>query len=109
MVVHAMKYLDGTETDPQTVEMELERMMDLLQPGWRHEVVFRRYMPRLTVVHGARTIRDGGAGAAPRCAVPEVSGLYVAGDWVGPEGMLADAAFASGRQAALDAALVIRP
>lgn len=33
-------------------------------------------------------------------AVPDTEGLYVAGDWVGPAGMLSDAAVASGRRAA---------
>ncbi|HEY7181957.1 MAG TPA: NAD(P)/FAD-dependent oxidoreductase, partial [Blastocatellia bacterium] len=32
--------------------------------------------------------------------VPGVEGLYVAGDWVGPEGMLADASMASAKLAA---------
>jgi pyruvate/2-oxoglutarate dehydrogenase complex dihydrolipoamide dehydrogenase (E3) component len=36
----------------------------------------------------------------PRPDVPGVEGLYVAGDWVGPEGMLADASMASAKLAA---------
>jgi len=38
-------------------------------------------------------------GLAGRPSSRVVSGLYVAGDWVGPEGMLADAVFASARAA----------
>jgi pyruvate/2-oxoglutarate dehydrogenase complex dihydrolipoamide dehydrogenase (E3) component len=44
--------------------------------------------------------------------VPDLSGVFVAGDWVGPQGLLADAAFASGRAAglaALDDMLVAPP
>jgi pyruvate/2-oxoglutarate dehydrogenase complex dihydrolipoamide dehydrogenase (E3) component len=37
-------------------------------------------------------------------AVPDLARVYVAGDWVGPDGMLADAAFASGRAAGRAAA-----
>ena len=36
-------------------------------------------------------------------AVPDRPGLFVAGDWVGPVGMLADAAVASGYEAARQA------
>jgi hypothetical protein len=32
--------------------------------------------------------------------VPGIAGLYLAGDWVGPEGFLADASTASARAAA---------
>ncbi len=42
----------------------------------------------------------GGTAGRPGPAVPEVANLFVAGDWVGPEAMLADASFASARQAA---------
>jgi hypothetical protein len=31
--------------------------------------------------------------------VPDLRGVFVAGDWVGPDGMLADAVLASGRAA----------
>jgi phytoene dehydrogenase-like protein len=32
--------------------------------------------------------------------VPGADGLYVVGDWVGPDGMLADASLASAKRAA---------
>jgi hypothetical protein len=41
--------------------------------------------------------------------VPDVPGLFVAGDWVGPEGMLTDAVFASARAAGLAAASCVTP
>lgn len=36
-----------------------------------------------------------GAGSAPDPSVPEIKVLYVAGDWVGKEGRLADCSMAS--------------
>jgi hypothetical protein len=39
--------------------------------------------------------------------VPDVPGLFVAGDWVGSEGLLADAVFASGRAAGRAAAAAV--
>ena len=42
----------------------------------------------------------GGMAARPAVSVPERPGIYLAGDWVGPEGSLVDASFASAREAA---------
>jgi hypothetical protein len=47
------------------------------------------------------TAADGGERGRPGPALPELPGLYVVGDWVGPDGMLADAALASARRAAV--------
>jgi hypothetical protein len=46
------------------------------------------------------TIHHDEAGSAPGVFVLEVNGLYVAGDWVGLEGRLADAAMISAKLAA---------
>lgn len=63
-------------------------------------MVRRRFLPRLTVAHALASAGQGGVAARPGSAVPNVPGLYVAGDWVGPEGLLSDAALASARRAA---------
>ncbi len=36
--------------------------------------------------------------------MPDLPGVFMAGDWVGPDGMLTDAVFASGRAAGRAAA-----
>ena len=41
-------------------------------------------------------------GRRPDASLPGFRGLHVVGDWVGPEGMLADAALASSHAAAID-------
>jgi phytoene dehydrogenase-like protein len=95
-VVHAAKYL-GHEADPrpEVVRRELEQALDLLQPGWQSRVVHQRFLPDLVVSHAlTTTVRR------PEPAVPDVPGLFVAGDWVGHEGLLADASLASARAAA---------
>lgn len=99
-VVHAAKYLGEGEGDPKSVEAELEGWLDFLQPGWRGAAVERRFLPRLTVSSALVTAERGGTSGRPGPAVPEVRGLYAAGDWVGPEGMLSDASLASARRAA---------
>ncbi len=76
-------------------ERELESLLDDLQPGWRDVLVHRRFLPSMTVSNALVT---------PQTRRPDVRtsvrGLYVAGDWVGSEGILSDAALASARAAA---------
>ena len=73
------------------------------QPGWHEQVADWRHGERLVVAHG-RPLPGRGLGGRPPVAVPDLPRVYVAGDWVGPDGMLADAAFASGRAAGRAAA-----
>lgn len=104
VVIHAAKYLGSSPpSDPQAIERELEELLEMLQPGWRRVVMWRRFLPNLVVTNALVTAAQGGTGGRPGPEVPGVSGLYVAGDWVGSEGMLTDAALASARSAALRA------
>ncbi|HLI66826.1 MAG TPA: hypothetical protein VKU90_10725, partial [Caulobacteraceae bacterium] len=50
----------------------------------------------------------GGLNARPPVAVPNAEGLFLAGDWIGPAGLLADAAAASARAAGEGAAAFAR-
>lgn len=102
-VVHAMKYL-GAEQASAADEAQLERLVDRLQPGWRDEVIVRRTLPNMTVTHALATAATGGLAGRPAVAVPGHSRIFLAGDWVGSRGMLADAAVASGVEAATCAA-----
>ena len=106
-LVSLARYLDPSEVaDPALSEHQLERLMDLMQPGWRAFLVHRRFLPSLTVTHAQVTAATGGLSGRPAVAVPGTEGLFIAGDWVGSEGMLAEAAFASGRLAGRLAASV---
>ena len=86
----------------------LEALLDRAQPGWRDEVVDLRSGRRLVVTHG-RPLPGRGFAGRPPSAVPDVPGLFVAGDWVGPDGLLTDAVFASGRAAGRLAASTVAP
>ena len=98
--MHALRYLGGAYPTAAEAERDLEELMDRVQPGWREEVQVRRLVPELLVAHDLpRADRGGLAGRTP-VAVPEVGGLFLAGDWVGSEGLLADASLASARRAA---------
>ncbi len=76
----------------------LEANADLVQPGWRQQVTLERFLPRMVAVSAIPT--PAGGGLAGRPAVERGEGLYLAGDWVGPEGWLVDSAIASGAAAA---------
>jgi phytoene dehydrogenase-like protein len=86
ILMSAMSYVAAPEA-------ELERLADTVLDGWRDELLLRRHLPKMTAI---------GAVASParRPPVTVEPGLFVAGDWIGPEGWLSDAAFASGAAAA---------
>ncbi|MEO5924030.1 MAG: NAD(P)-binding protein [Bryobacteraceae bacterium] len=88
-VVHVAKYAASADRG------ELEAFADLLMPGWRELVVHARFLPDMTVTHAIPGV-DG----RQDVDALGVDGVRIAGDWVGPEGMLADAAVASGLRAA---------
>jgi phytoene dehydrogenase-like protein len=99
--VHVARYLaQGEAARSDAVEAELEAYADLVQPGWREQVVERRFLPSMVVTHAL--VEAGEGGRRPEPTVPGFRGLHVVGDWVGPEGMLADAALASARTVARD-------
>lgn len=76
----------------------LEEMADAVQPGWRERTVLERFLPRMTPVSAIATPASGGLAGRPQ--VDRGDGLYLAGDWIGPEGWLVDSAIASGAAAA---------
>ena len=100
-MVHVAKYLDPSKPhDAAATERELESFLDRLQPGWRAEVIVRRYLPSMTVTHAIPTVAGGGLRGRVPVAVRDLAGLYLAGDWVGDEGTLANASVASAARAA---------
>jgi phytoene dehydrogenase-like protein len=76
----------------------LEALADAVQPGWRERATMQRFLPRMVAVSAIATAAAGGLAGRPR--VDRGDGLYLAGDWVGPEGWLVDAALSSGADAA---------
>ncbi|PYI52453.1 phytoene desaturase family protein [Paenibacillus flagellatus] len=97
-VVNITKSNGTGGTDAKADEQLLERTLDLIQPGWRKEVVARQYLPHITVAYDFMHL--GREDRFPGPAVPEIAGLYVAGEWATHGENLADAAAASGRRAA---------
>ncbi len=98
-LIHAAVYL-GPGESPEQVRPRLEALLDQVQPTWRKFVVHSRYLGNMEVASAVDEAAVGGTNGRPSPEIGSPSGLYVCGDWVGPEGMLADAAAASARQAA---------
>lgn len=99
-VIHIGKYLrPGMAPDAAADERELEAVLDLVQPGWRAEVVARRYLPHLLVAHDLLLADKQAVAVQGDPRVPGLEDVYVAGDWVGTDGWLSDRALASAQQA----------
>ena len=96
-LIHVARYLTpGDDSDRDGREAQLEAFTDLVQPGWRDHVVHRQLMPAMTVTQTG-FLHDR---PRPSPRVPDVEGLWLAGDWIGDEGLLADAAANSARAVA---------
>jgi phytoene dehydrogenase-like protein len=92
-VVHVMRYLrPGEQVDDPEVRAQLWGLA--AAAGVRDDhVVVERFLARMTVTGSLPVVAgDGGAARAP---VDQGPGIALAGDWVGPEALLLDAAAAS--------------
>lgn len=101
-LIHALKYLDPRAThDPVAVERELEETIELLQPGWRSAIVKKRFLPHMTVMNALIPPSVAGAPHRPGVRFPGApANVLLAGDWIGSDYLLADASFASAKEAA---------
>jgi hypothetical protein len=99
-VAHVMKYAGSERARPNEVEAELESYLDTVQPGWQGCVHTRRALPNMVVTHGVPLASRGGTQGRPDIRVSGVPRVFLAGDWVGPVGQIADASVASGEAAA---------
>ena len=98
-LIHVSKYLGASiQSKPKEDGQELEELLDLLQPGWRQVVVKKRPLPNMVVSNALVTAANGGLSGR---ADPKIEdSLYIVGDWVGSEGLLSNASFASAKQVA---------
>jgi phytoene dehydrogenase-like protein len=100
-IVYCFKPLDPREeSGARADEQGLEALLDAVQPGWRACVLRRSFLPGIEAVGALPLAGTGGFAGRPAVSVDGVAGLYLAGDWVGREGFLLDAALASAREAA---------
>jgi phytoene dehydrogenase-like protein len=95
-VVHVMRYGARDAVADQAELWDFAARCDI-RPD---DVMTRRFLPHMTVSHASPLPENGGLAGRPAVAVPGLAGAFLAGDWVGGEGLLADASVASGRDAA---------
>lgn len=103
-MVEVMRYLRPSEhLTPEDTRAELTEHCRLagVDP---EEVEERRYLHDMTVCGALPLPSTGGMSGRPRVDSPGWDGVFVAGDWVGPVGHLADAALVSGEDAGRRAA-----
>lgn len=97
-LMHVARYVGANETPSADLFDEVRRVADSLQPGWRDQVVHEQRLSGAIVVHDFPRASKGGRRA--HYLLNDSPGIFLAGDWVGDVGMLADAAAASARAAA---------
>jgi phytoene dehydrogenase-like protein len=95
-VVHALRYgaRDARSDRADLVAHAAAARIDLDQ------VVAQRFLARMVVAHSVPTPERGGLAGRPPVAVADAEGAFLAGDWVGGRGQLADASVASAEEAA---------
>jgi phytoene dehydrogenase-like protein len=98
-LIHVAKYLGASmQSKPKEDAKELEDLLDLLQPGWRNVVVKKRPLPNMVLSNALVTAANNGLSGRPDPKIE--NNLYIVGDWVGSEGLLSTASFASAKRAA---------
>ena len=94
-VVAAVRY--GARTAAQD-RPQLESLVATAGVG-EQDVVVRRFLARMVVYSALPLATAGGLAGRPGIEDTGVPGVTMAGDWIGPVGLLGDAALASGHAA----------
>ena len=103
-LVHVLHYLPlGDKTPASELRAGLEEHARVA--GIESSMIAeQRFLLRMTVIGAVPTPAAGGLTGRPAIDSTGVPGVFVAGDWVGPRGWLADASLSSGEAAGSAAA-----
>ena len=96
-LIQVARYL-GPEENGADFRNCLENLLDLTQPGWQNHLVHQRFLPHMIVANRTPLAAEGGLTQRPE--VQLTNRIFLAGDWIGSKGWLAEASFISGRDAA---------
>ncbi len=78
------------EVDFDRDRAECETLLDVVRPGWRDVADHVGFNRRLVAAQDQPQASRGGMAGRPGVALPDHHRVFVAGDWVGPEGVLVD-------------------
>lgn len=98
-VVHLMRYQPVDDDLPASVQRERLEQLAATMGITRGRIVEERFLARMVVAGSLPHPETGGLAGRPAVAVAEHPGVFLAGDWVGPAGLLLDAVTASGAEA----------
>jgi len=98
-VVHVMRYQPVDDTMPADEQRALLHDVAASAGIDADDIVEQRFLARMVVTGPLPTAAGGGLAGRPSVDVADHPGVLVAGDWVGPTGLLSDAAVASGAEA----------
>jgi phytoene dehydrogenase-like protein len=99
-VVHLLRYGARTSAEDRADLEALARRAGITDD----DVVARRFLHRMVVNPAQPSPSTGGLPGRPDIGDAGMDGVLLAGDWVGPDGLLADAALVSGARAGAEAA-----
>lgn len=95
-VVQAIRYVtSGAEPDRLALDRHVARLGVL-----ESDIAQVRFLSRMVVAGSTPLASAGGLTGRPRVTDSGQPGVFIAGDWVGPDGLLSDASLASGQDAA---------
>lgn len=96
-LIQVARYL-SPEENGSDFRGSLENLLDLMQPDWQQHLVHQRFLPNMVVSNRTPLAVEGGLSGRPDVAL--TNRIFLAGDWIGPTGWLAEASFSSARAAA---------
>lgn len=99
-LVSVLRYLTPGEPAGDPAERRAELRAFAMMAGISDaDIVHDRYLHQSVVSYGLPSASGGGLAGRPAVDATGLPGVYFAGDWVGPAGLLADASAASGEAA----------
>lgn len=97
-MIHLAVYLGPNESS-KAHEERLLKLMDQLQPGWRNELVYKRFLLSMVASNGTPLAVLSGANGLESPIIEGYPNVYVTGDFVGKGALLVDAAVKSALEA----------
>ena len=99
-LLHVAKYLAAEGPESTASEAELEHLLHRLNPGWQQKLIHKRFLPHVRAANRLASASAGGLAGRQAVCIDGLERTFLAGDWVGAQGWLADSSVASALLAA---------